>query len=54
MKKENKVQVEKAKLKLKEHKGNLPGFGPAFLAMLFKLLNEPTTLSTGLEFLLTL
>ena len=52
MKKENEIQVEKAKLKLNEHKDNLPGFAQAFLAILFKLLNElqVTTLLPALSF----
>ena len=53
MKKEGKTQVEKAKLKPNKHKDNLPVFGKAFLAMLLKLFNEVTTISTGLEFPLT-
>ena len=52
-KKREEIQVEKAKLKPNEHKDNLPGLGQAFLPMLFKLLNELTTLFTGLEFPLT-
>ena len=53
MKKEGKTQVEKAKLKPNKHKDNLPVFGKAFLAMLLKLFNEVTTISTRLEFPLT-